>query len=80
MPTVRDIAGPYRFFFYSFDCGEPRHVHVERDQATCKFWLDPLVLARDHGFASHELNSIRRLIETHMETISNAWDEHCDHE
>lgn len=59
MPTVRDIPGPYRFFFYSFDCKEPKHVHVERDRSNCKFWLDPLVLARNHGFAPHELNQIR---------------------
>ena len=23
MPSVKDIEGPYRFFFYSFDCYEP---------------------------------------------------------
>jgi hypothetical protein len=23
MPTVKGISGPYRFFFYSFDCNEP---------------------------------------------------------
>jgi hypothetical protein len=29
MPTVKGMAGPYRFFFYSFDCNEPMHVHVQ---------------------------------------------------
>jgi hypothetical protein len=24
MPTVKNIPGPYRFFFYSFDCNEPK--------------------------------------------------------
>ena len=23
MPTVKNISGPYRLFFYSFDCNEP---------------------------------------------------------
>jgi hypothetical protein len=77
MPTVRDVPGPYRFFFYSFDCNEPKHVHVERDRSICKFWLDPLVLARNHGFAPHELNQIRGLIKSHMRRISDAWDQHC---
>ena len=77
MPTVRDIPGPYRFFFYSFDCNEPKHVHVERDRSNCKFWLDPLVLARNHGFAPHELNQIRGLIKSHTGRISDAWDQHC---
>jgi hypothetical protein len=42
VPTIRDISGPYRFFFFSFDCDEPEHVHVERDRQQCKFWLDPV--------------------------------------
>ena len=40
MPRIKGIAGPYRFFFTSFDCNEPPHVHVERESSTCKFWLD----------------------------------------
>lgn len=77
MPSIPGIPGPYRFFFYSFDCGEPKHVHVERDRATCKFWLVPLALARNRGFAGHELNRIRSLIEAHSGRISDAWDQHC---
>ncbi len=23
-PTIQGITGPYRFFFYSFDCDEPK--------------------------------------------------------
>ncbi len=78
MPSVPDISGPYRFYFYSFDCNEPKHVHVERDRSNCKFWLEPLVLAWNHGFAPHELNQIRGSIKTHKRRISDAWDEHCD--
>ena len=32
MPTILRI-GPYRFFFYSSEDGEPIHVHVIRDKA-----------------------------------------------
>ena len=78
MPTIRNIAGPYRFFFYSFDCNEPRHVHVRRDTSTCKFWLEPVNLCRNHGFSFHELNQIRRLIESHLVTILESWYEHCE--
>lgn len=77
MPTIPDIAGPYRFFFYSFDCNEPRHVHVRRDQMMCKFWLEPVVLARNNGFKANELNRIRKLIAENLERIIEAWDEHC---
>lgn len=77
MPTVQGISGPYRFFFYSFDCTEPVHVHARRERATCKFWVDPLALAANSGFAPGELNRIRRIILEHREHIREAWREHC---
>ena len=77
MPRIRGIPGPYRFFFTSFDCSEPPHVHVEHDGNTCKFWLEPLGLARSHGFNARELNLLRRLIWAHRAAILEAWHEHC---
>jgi hypothetical protein len=77
MPTVKDIPGPYRIFFCSFECNEPLHVHVQRETMTCKFWLEPLELARNQGFAPRELNEIRWLIDSNMLRIKEAWHEHC---
>ncbi len=77
MPRVKGIPGAYRVFFTSFDCNEPPHVHVEREDKTCKLWLQPLELARNHGFDARELNRIRRLIASHRQRIMEAWDEHC---
>jgi hypothetical protein len=77
MPTVRGIAGAYRFFFYSFDCNEPAHVHVKRENTTCKFWLDPVDLAGNDGFSAHELTQIRRMVLSNRERLSEAWHEHC---
>jgi hypothetical protein len=70
VPTIRGIPGPYRFFFYSFDCNEPRHVH--REYKTCKFWLDQVSLAANNGFAAHELSRIRRIITDHLEHFIEA--------
>ena len=53
------------------------HVQVERDRSTCKFWLEPLMLARNHGFAAHELTRIRQIVRQHHEQIMEAWHEHC---
>ncbi len=78
MPSVKNIPGPYGFFFYSFDCGEPRHVHVRRDRMVCKFWLEPVSLARNHGFAARELTVIRSYIGEYLSRILEAWDEHGD--
>ena len=35
-PTALSV-GPDRFFFWSYDCSEPRHVHVRRDRLQAKF-------------------------------------------
>jgi Domain of unknown function (DUF4160) len=78
MPTVRNISGPYRFFFYSFDCAEPMHVHARRERMVCKFWLEPVTLASNQGFSARELNQIRRMVELNLEAIREAWHEHCD--
>ena len=77
MPTVGGIPGPYRLFFYSFDCDEPKHVHVRRERMMCKYWLDPVVLGSNDGFTPVELNRIRTMILEHLGRILEAWDEHC---
>ena len=77
MPAVPGIPGPYRLFFYSFDCNERQHVHVRRDKKTCKFWLDPVLLSRNNGFSRKELTQIRKLIVSFLDRILEAWDEHC---
>lgn len=75
--TVRNVSGPYRFFFYSFDCNEPMHVHARREGMTCKFWLEPIALSENHGFSPNELNRIRRMVQSTIDRIIKAWYEHC---
>lgn len=77
MPSVKGVSGPYRFFFYSFDCNEPKHVHVRRERMTGKFWLEPVALASNEGFAPPELNRIRVMVVENLKRILEAWDEHC---
>jgi hypothetical protein len=80
MPRILGIPGPYRFFFYSFDCSEPKHVHVRRERNVCKFWLEPVALAYNNGFSPKELNRIRKTIVDHLDQILETWDEHCGNE
>jgi hypothetical protein len=77
MPTVKGIRGPYRFFFSSFDCAEQKHVHIQREKMICKFWLEPIVLAKNHSFGPKELNIIRGIIKNNKGKIMEAWYEHC---
>ncbi|WP_414676445.1 DUF4160 domain-containing protein [Longimicrobium sp.] len=77
MPTIRGVSGPYRLYFYSFDCNEPMHIHAERDRMKCKFWMGPIMLASNDGFSPRELNRVRGVIQAYTDSIRRAWDEHC---
>jgi hypothetical protein len=74
MPTVLRV-GPFRFFFYAGDGGEPPHVHVERDDSEAKFWLDPVRFERSHDFSRKEINRIRALVVEHRERLLESWHE-----
>ena len=76
MPTILRI-GPYRFFFFSEESGEPAHVHVIREQTEAKIWIEPEVgVADNDGFAQHELRKIMRLVEENKDLIENEWNQH----
>lgn len=72
MPTVFIIDG-YRFFFYSNEGQEPPHVHVERGDAICKWWLDPPRLAWNRGMKSPELRRVRTIVLQRAEQLKGAW-------
>ena len=78
VPGIDEI-GPYRLFFYSSDGVEPPHVHVRRDRATAKFWLNPVRLAASRSFDDHELRDIFRIVSEHESRIMRVWNEHFDH-
>ena len=67
--------GPYRFYFYSHEPNEPPHVHVDRDDASAKFWLEPVSLGRNLGFAAHELRNIERIIRDNQHELLEAWND-----
>ena len=77
MPAIKQISNGLRFFFFSFDCNEPMHVHVSRENMTCKFWIEPIVLVKNHGFSAKELNKIRKIIQLNIDIIKEVWHEHC---
>lgn len=72
MPTVLRV-GPYRFFFYAGDGGEPPHIHVERVDCETKLWLDPVRLVRSCGCRRREIHEIRTLVEAHREERLESW-------
>ena len=77
MPTVLR-EGKYRFFFFSNEGAEPRHIHVESDDKYAKFWLDPIDLAKSVGYKVSELGEIRELIRDNIRLLKEKWDAHFD--
>ena len=76
MPTVLRSGG-YRVYFYSHDCREPPHVHVDPGGCRAKIWLQPVAVAQNIGYASHELSEIARVIVDRRDAILEIWHEHC---
>jgi hypothetical protein len=75
MPTVLKV-GPYRFFFYAGDRGEPVHVHVERNDNIAKFWLDPVRLHTSGGFSRIEITKMHKIIRDNNSILLEAWNEY----
>ncbi|MCP9849515.1 DUF4160 domain-containing protein [Cyanobium sp. Morenito 9A2] len=74
MPTILR-SGPYRFYFYSHEPYEPPHIHVDRDQASCKVWLTPVALSSSLDFRARELREIERLVSMNRAILLKAWEE-----
>ena len=61
MPTVMRI-GAFRFHFYSDEGNEPAHIHVATPDGECKFWLQPVRLARNKGVAPLTVRKIEKMV------------------
>lgn len=72
MPTILR-SGPYRFYFHSHEPNEPPHIHVDRDDLSVKFWLEPVGLARNLGFTPSELRRLQKLVIQHQTVFLEAW-------
>ncbi len=75
MPALLRIGG-YRFFFYSLEAREPPHIHVAHAGQYAKFWLDPVMLASNRGFRSHELTAIQRLVGENRQLFLEKWNDY----
>ncbi len=78
MPTVLRI-GSFRFHFYSDESNEPPRIHVRSPEGECKFWLDPIRLARNRGIANHDLRTIERLVFEHQTFLIEEYHEYHNH-
>jgi hypothetical protein len=72
MPTVLRTEG-FRFYFYSHETNEPPHIHVDRENNTAKFWVEPVSLARNIGFTPQDLRNIQNIIKNHKVLFLEKW-------
>jgi hypothetical protein len=53
-------------------------MHVDRENRSAKFWLDPAVtLEENHGYSRQELRDIERILHDNQEVLRNEWDTFC---
>ena len=74
MPTILKQSG-YRFFFYVND-HLPKHIHIEKDNKTAKFNLEPLELVKSKKFKTSEIKEICKLVENNTKLFKQKWNEH----
>ena len=74
MPTVLRI-GAFRFHFYSDEGNEPAHIHIDSVDGECKFWLDPVVLAKSVNVSPVDVRKIERLVFEHRNFFMEKYHE-----
>jgi len=72
MPTVLRI-GNFRFHFYSDEYNEPPYVHIATSDGECKFWLEPITLAKNIGLKGHVIREIEKLLFQYSEFLKDKY-------
>ena len=55
---------------------EPSRIHVRCADGECKFWLDPVALARTRGVPAHTVRDMERLVCEHVDLLLEQFDAH----
>ncbi|MEJ2053718.1 MAG: DUF4160 domain-containing protein [Calditrichaceae bacterium] len=78
MPTILLIDG-WRFFFYSNERKEPIHIHCQKGEKECKFWLDrknfDIAQAYSYNLSSSDIRNVKKIIFEYFELIEKEWDD-----
>ena len=78
VPTILRILG-WRVFFYPNEGNEPIHVHCQKAEKECKFWVDVAAFDLSEEFALNmsprDKREIRKILFEHFELIEQKWAE-----
>lgn len=76
MPTILFIYG-WRLFFYANEGSEPIHVHAEKGDMECKYWIliDEVEIVEAFSFNVNPASKreIKKIIYQHFDLIIESW-------
>jgi len=76
MPTVLYILG-WRFFFYFNEGSEPIHIHAEKGDMECKFWLImeeyEIKEVFSYNLSPSSKKEVKKIIYQNFDLIVEAW-------
>lgn len=76
MPTILYIYG-WRLFFYANEGSEPIHIHAEKGDMECKYWLltEEVEIAEAFSFNVNPASKreIKKIIYQHFDLIIESW-------
>jgi hypothetical protein len=79
MPTALYIFG-WRLFFYSNENLEPMHIHAEKGDMECKFWIlvDEVEIREEFSYnlTPAAKIEIKKIIYQHFDLIVACWNTH----
>jgi hypothetical protein len=76
MPTVLYIRG-WRLFFYSNEGNEPIHIHCQKGEQECKYWLEvenyQIKEAYSFKMNNKDKREIKKIIYQNFDEIVICW-------
>ncbi|MBT4668866.1 MAG: DUF4160 domain-containing protein [Candidatus Ruthia sp.] len=78
MPTILLLSG-WRLYFYSNEGNEPIHIHCQKGDMECKFWIHTEMFDIQESYSFNtspsERKMIRKIIFQHFDYIVLKWNE-----
>jgi hypothetical protein len=76
VPTILFING-WRFHFYANEGNEPMHIHAEKAEKECKYWMDAAAFELREAFAYNmsprDVRQVRQVIFENFDYIIGEW-------
>lgn len=77
MPTILFVLG-WRFFFYANERNEPIHIHCQKGEKECKYWLNTDIFdvaeAYSYNMNNKDKRKVKKIIFEYFELIEEEWD------